>query len=93
MKVVKDKALTTKSLKLTSEEVKGLKEWERGIEDLTQELGKLRLQKFLIDREEIINKTKLETLLNDEWKITSPYKENHPGGYFDLEKEEFIYTE
>jgi hypothetical protein len=93
MKVVKDKALTTKSFKLTSEEVEGLKNWELNINNLTQELGKLRLQKFLIDREEEINKTKLETFLNDEWKITSPYKEKHPGGYFNLEKGEFIYTE
>lgn len=93
MKVVKDKKSTMKSIKLSQEDITGLKEWEEGIEALTKELGKLRLQKFLIDREEIINKEKLEALLNKEWVISSPYKEKHPGGYFDLEKGEFIYPE
>ena len=93
MKVVKDKKGTMGSIKISQEDITGLKEWEIGIDNLTQELGKLRLQKFLIDREEIINKDKLEALLNKEWIISSPYKEKHPGGYFDLEKGEFIYPE
>ena len=93
MKVVKDKKPTMKSIKLSQEDITGLKDWAEGIEALTKELGKLRLQKFLIDREEIINKEKLEALLNKEWVISSPYKEKHPGGYFDLEKGEFIYPE
>ena len=85
--------LNWKSIKLRSDEVEGLKEWEDNLHLLTEELGKLRLQKFLIDREELLHKAKLEDLLNKEWKITSSYKEKHPNGFFDLEKGEFIYSE
>jgi len=81
------------TLKLSTEELQQLRNFQRSENEITFSLGQIELRKVFLERDKQNLQNQYQSLLQDQEKAGKELQEKYGEGNIDLEKGEFIKSE
>lgn len=77
VELVQDVPATEEANKVTQEELQGIQDAERQIQDVTYQLGDLQLVKLNVEKNEEALKDKFQSIIDERNKLVSELKEKY----------------